>query len=163
MVFYGAPRLGRGALFFSSGLVCPKAHIACTSSVQNFFVSPCLIKWEEDATLHQSGCRPQEDVMQLHKHLWKSSFGKAALATAALSAFLLLAGAPSAKADHWDSCNRRLAYVEFRLHESIVYFGYYSPQANYWRHERHEAFEELERYRRRYYRDRDRDRDADRD
>jgi hypothetical protein len=60
----------------------------------------------------------------------------------------------SAKADDWDSCNRRVAYVEFRLHESIVYFGYYSPQANYWRHERHEAFEQLERYRRR---DRDRD------
>src|SRR5207245_10554577 len=55
----------------------------------------------------------------------------------------------------WDSCNRRLAYVEFRLHESIVYFGYYSPQANYWRHERHEAFEELERYRRREWRERE--------
>src|SRR5882724_11665693 len=116
--------------------------------------------------------------MHLHKHLWKLLFGKAALATAALTAFLLLAGAPSAKANDWDSCNRRVAYVEFRLHESIAYFGYYSPQANYWRHERREAFEQLERYRRewrererrehrrdehgrRYYRDRDRDRDRD--
>jgi hypothetical protein len=129
--------------------------------------------------------------MHLHGHLWKSLFGKAALATAALSAFLLLPGAPSATASDWDSCNRRAAYVEFRLHESIAYFGYYSPQANYWRHERHEAFEQLERYRRRdwrerewrerdwreherrehrrdedgrrYHRDRNRDRDRDRD
>ena len=126
--------------------------------------------------------------MHLHKHLRKLLFGKAALATAALTAFLLLAGAPSAKANDWDSCNRRVAYVEFRLHESIAYFGYYSPQANYWRHERREAFEQLERYRRqwrerewrerewreherrehrrdehgrRYYHDRDRDRDRD--
>ena len=124
--------------------------------------------------------------MHLRKHLWKPLFGKAALATAALSAFLLLAGAPSAKANDWDRCNRRVAYVEFRLHESIAYFGYYSPQANYWRHERHEAVEQLERYRRRewrerkwreherrehrrdedgrrHYRDRDCDRDGDRD
>src|SRR3989442_5699559 len=145
-----------GALFsFHLDLFVQRLTLHVPAASKTFFVSPCLIKWEEDATLHQSGCRPQEDVMQLHKHLWKSSFGKAALATAALSAFLLLAGAPSAKADHWDSCNRRLAYVEFRLHESIVYFGYYSPQANYWRHERHEAFEELERYRRREWRERE--------
>ena len=153
---------------------------------KTFFVRPCLINGEEDATPHQSGSRLQEDVMHRHEHLWRSLFGKAALATAALSAFLLLAGAPSAKANDWDRCNRRVAYVEFRLHESIAYFGYYSPQANYWRHERHEAFERLERYRRRewrerewreherrehrrdedgrrYHRDRDHDRDRDRD
>ncbi len=94
--------------------------------------------------------------MPLYGQLWKSSFGKAALATAALSAFLLLLGAPSAKADQGDSGHRRIAYVEFRLHESIVYFGYYSPQANYWRHERQEAFEQLERYRRREWREHER-------
>jgi hypothetical protein len=125
-----------------------------------------------------------EDVMQLHKHLMKSIFGKAALAAVVLIGILLFAGAPSAKANDWDGCNRRVAYAEFRLHQSIVYFGYYSPQAAYWRHERHEAYEELERYRRnewrahewrehewrehhrdydehRHYRDRDRDRDRD--
>jgi len=118
--------------------------------------------------------------MQLHRHLLKALFGKAALATAALSGFLLFAGAPAAKANDWDGCNRRVAYSEWRLHESIEYFGYYSPQARYWRHERHEAYEQLERYSRqerrehdrrehewrehhrdydghRYYRDRDRD------
>ena len=93
--------------------------------------------------------------MQLHKHLVKSIFGKAALAAAVLSGFLLFAGAPSANANDWDNCNRRVAYVEFRLHQSIVYFGYYSPQAAYWRHERHEAYEQLERYRRREWRERE--------
>ena len=124
--------------------------------------------------------------MQLQKHLMLSILGKIVLATAVLSGLLLFAGAPSAKANDWDDCNRRTAYAEFRLHQSIVYFGYYSPQAAYWRHERHEAYEQLERYRRRewkerawrehewrqhhrdydghrYYRDRDRNRDRDRD
>ena len=93
--------------------------------------------------------------MHLDRHPWKSLLGKAALATAALSAFLVLLGAPSARANDGDSYNRRVAYVEFRLHESIAYFGYYSPQANYWRHERQEAFEQLERYGRREWRERE--------
>jgi hypothetical protein len=121
--------------------------------------------------------------VRVHKHLVKSILGKAALAAAVLSGFLLFAGAPSAKANDWDDCNRRVAYAEFRLHQSIVYFGYYSPQAAYWRHERHEAYEQLESYRRREWRGRewrehewrehhrdydehrhhDRDRDGDRD
>src|SRR5260370_19323575 len=86
--------------------------------------------------------------MQLHKHLLHSIFGKAFLATAVLGGFLLFAGAPSAKANGWDDCNRRVAYTNWRLHEAIVYFGYYSPQADYWRHERFEAYARLERYRR---------------
>jgi hypothetical protein len=86
--------------------------------------------------------------MQLHKHLWKSLFGKPALATAALGGFLLFAGTPSAKANDWDDCNRRAAYTDWGLHESIERFGYYSPQANHWRQERHEAYERLKRYRR---------------
>ncbi len=92
--------------------------------------------------------------MQLHKHLQKSIFGKAALAAAVLSGFLLFAGAPSVKANDWDDCNRRAAYSDWRLHESIEHFGYYSPQARYWRHEHHEAYEQLERYRRREWRER---------
>ncbi len=86
--------------------------------------------------------------MQLHKHLLRSAFGKAFLATAALGGFLLFAGAPSAKANDWDDCNRRAAYADWRLQESIEHFGYYSPQARYWRHERHEAYERLEHNRR---------------
>ncbi len=103
--------------------------------------------------------------MQLHRHLVKSIFGKAALATAALGGFFLFAGAPSAKANDWDDCNRRAAYADWRLHESIEHFGYYSPQANHWRHERQEAYERLE-HKRHEWRERERRehrRDWDRD
>ena len=93
--------------------------------------------------------------MQLHKRFLKSVFGKAALAAAALSGFLLFACAPSAKANDWDDCNRRAAYADWRLHVSVEHFGYYSPQASYWRHERHEAYERLERYRRQKWRERE--------
>src|SRR5947209_7858785 len=121
---------------------------------------------------NQSGRRPQEDVMRLHKHLLKSVFGKAALATAALSGFLLFAGAPSAKANDWDDCNRRAAYADWRLQVSIEHFGYYSPQAGYrrhqwrahewrereWReHEWREHHRDYDGYRYRHHRDWDRD------
>jgi len=92
--------------------------------------------------------------MQLHKHLLKSVFGKTALAITLFSGLLLFAGAPSAKANDWEDSNRRAAYSDWRLHESIEHFGYYSPQAAYWRHERHEAYERLERYRRHEWRER---------
>ncbi len=68
---------------------------------------------------------------------------KGALATAVLGGFLLFAGAQTAKANDWDDGNRRVAYTDWRLHESIERYGYYSPQANHWRHERHEAYERL--------------------
>ena len=112
--------------------------------------------WDASARASLASARwsPQEDEMQLPKHLLKTFFRKAALAALALAAFLLFAGAPSAKANGWDDCNRRVAYAEWRLHQSIEYFGYYSPQARYWRHERHEAYEQLERYRRHEWRER---------
>jgi len=76
-------------------------------------------------------------------------FGRAALATAALSGFALFAGAPSAKADN---CQRRIQHAEHELGEAIEDHGYYSRQADRWRHERHEAYEACEE--RGYYRDR---------
>jgi len=82
----------------------------------------------------------------------KSLIGKAALATVALGGFLLFAGAAGAKANGWDDCNRRASFAEFRLQQSIHRFGYYSAEANYWRHERHEAIEYRERYRREHER-----------
>lgn len=85
--------------------------------------------------------------MQWHKRFLRSIIGKTAFAVAALSAFLLFAGAPTAKANDWDDCNRRLAYTDWRLHEAIEHFGYYSSEARYWRHERHEAYERLEHFR----------------
>ena len=117
--------------------------------------------------------------MQLHTNLRKSSFvsvvfGNAALAAAVLSGFVLLAGAPSAKAD---GCQHRIAHAEHELGEAIEDHGYNSRQADHWRHERHEAYEACGHYRDRegYYRDergnyyyrydsdRDRYRDYDRD
>jgi hypothetical protein len=80
--------------------------------------------------------------MQLHKHLLKSVFGKAALAAVSLGGFLFFAGAPSAQARDRDDYHRPvIRYDNWRLHEAREHRGYYSPQANYWRHERREAFE----------------------
>ena len=97
--------------------------------------------------------------MLLREHSHKSLFGKAALAAAALGGFFLFAGAPSAKAD---SCQRRIAHAEHELGEAIEDHGYYSRQADRWRHERHEAYEACGgryrddgRYQQRFYRDRD--------
>jgi hypothetical protein len=105
--------------------------------------------------------------MQLH-HLRKSLFGKAALATAALGGLLFFAGAPSAQAADRDDCQRRIAKTERKLNDAIEDHGYYSRQAEHWRHERREAYERCYgrdyRYRHydrddhRYDRDRDRDR-----
>jgi hypothetical protein len=93
---------------------------------------------------------------------------KAALAAAALGGFLLFAGAPSAKANDWNDCDRRVDRAEWKLHEAIEHHGYYSRQADHWRHELREEQERCRRERRewrehqrydehRYDRDRDRD------
>jgi hypothetical protein len=95
--------------------------------------------------------------MLLREHS-KSLFSKAALATAALGGIFLFAGVPGAKADN---CQRRIAHAEHELGEAIEDHGYYSRQADHWRHERHEAYEACGhdrddyRYQRYYYRDRD--------
>jgi hypothetical protein len=99
--------------------------------------------------------------MRVHRHLWKSVFGKTVLPAAALSGLFLFAGAPNAKAANRDDCHRRIARTEYRLDEAIEHHGYYSRQANHWRHERREAYEHCYRGRDRYerrYRDYDRDR-----
>src|ERR1700730_3767939 len=86
----------------------------------------------------QPGRAPQEDVMQLHTHL-KSRFAKAALAAAALGGFLFFVGAPGAAArDHDDYRRPAARYDDSRLREAREDHGFYSPQANYWRHERNE-------------------------
>jgi hypothetical protein len=75
-------------------------------------------------------------------------FGKATLATAALGGFLLFAGAPSAKANDWENCNRRVDRAEWKLHEAIEHHGFYSRQADHWRHELREEHERCWRERR---------------
>ena len=82
-----------------------------------------------------------------------SFFRKTTLAALALGGFLALT--PAAKADGWDDCNRRVSYTEWRYHEAVEHFGPYSREASHWAHERGEAYERLERYRRSHFRDRD--------
>jgi len=98
--------------------------------------------------------------MQLHTHLRKSLFGKAALAAAALGGLLFFAGAPSAQAADRDDCQRRIAKIDRKLNDAIEDHGYYSKQAEHWRHERHEAYERCygSEYRNNWDRDHDRDR-----
>jgi hypothetical protein len=99
----------------------------------------------------------------------KKIFRKAALAAMILGSVLLFAGAPAAQAHDSDDYYypaRQVQYTNWRLHEAIAHFGYYSPQANYWRHERREAIERARFGRHEYYehhhrRDHDRDRDRD--
>lgn len=86
--------------------------------------------------------------MKIHLHLFRSVFGKAALASAALGGFLLFAGAPGAKANGWDNCNRRISYTQWRYHEAVERFGPYSSAARHWAHEREEADARCERFRR---------------
>ena len=90
--------------------------------------------------------------MQPNKGWFKAVFGKAALAAAILTGTLVLAGAPAASAIDRDSCERRISKADYKLHEAIEHHGYYSKQAQHWRHERHEAYEQCYRY---GYRDRD--------
>ena len=97
--------------------------------------------------------------MKLLSSNFPKLLGKTALATAALG-FLLAAGAPAAKANDWDDCNRRISYTEWRYHEAVEHYGPYSSQARHWAHERHEAYERLEHLRHEY---REHHRDFDRD
>lgn len=69
------------------------------------------------------------------------------MAALALAFFV---GAPLAKADDWDDCNRRIANANWQLHEAIEDYGYDSRQARHWRHELHEEYEHQERLRRKY-------------
>ena len=54
---------------------------------------------------------------------------------------VVLIGPPSAKANSWDDCNRRINYAKWQLHEAIEDYGYRSQEANYWRHELNETNE----------------------
>src|SRR6266436_9263621 len=135
----------------SSFFLTPQRHFSCRSVP--------YARTQTNPNQHQGGAHG--GCMRLHTDLRKSPFGKtmfgrAALATAALSGFALFAGVPSAKADN---CQRRIQHAEHELGEAIEDHGYYSRQADRWRHERHEAYEACEErgaYRNQngYYRDR---------
>jgi hypothetical protein len=107
--------------------------------------------------------------MQLHR-LGKSLFGKAALASAALSGLFFFAGAPGAQAADRDDGHPRSVIIERHSYDGDR--GYYTGGDN-WREERREAFEHRYRdyhdrndYRNNWDRDRDHNRyhrDRDRD
>jgi hypothetical protein len=69
--------------------------------------------------------------MQLHKHLLKSVFGKAALAAAALGGFLFFGGAPSAQAREVVVVRRPIVVVRPGFYARPGF--YYAP--GYVRHE----------------------------
>ena len=89
--------------------------------------------------------------MKLLSFKLRSVLGKAASATAAFG-FFLAAGAPAAKANDWDDCNRRIAYTDHRYHEAVERFGPYSRDARHWAHERQEAYARQSRLRHDYHR-----------
>jgi hypothetical protein len=88
---------------------------------------------------------------------------KTVLASLVFAAFLLLSGAPAAKANGWEDCHRRISYTEMRYQQAVERFGPYSSAARHWAEERAEAYARLERYRRTHFREgHDDDRDRDR-
>jgi hypothetical protein len=55
---------------------------------------------------------------------------------------LFSAAAPTAHAAAWEDCDRRIDRANFQLREAVEDFGPGSSQANYWRHQLHEAYED---------------------
>jgi len=90
--------------------------------------------------------------MPLQRKFAKACFARL-LPGVILAALALFVGAPRAKADDWDDCNRRIAYANWQLHEAIEDHGYDSRQARHWRHELHEEYEHQEHLRRKYRND----------
>jgi hypothetical protein len=74
--------------------------------------------------------------MRLQINTLKSWLGKIALMAVAASGFLVFAGTPAAQAQE----RPVVRYDNFREREAIAHHGYFSPRAEYWRHERREAF-----------------------
>ena len=79
-----------------------------------------------------------------------------------LGSLVFLGGAPKAKANEWDDCNRRIAKAQWQLHEAVEYYGHDSRQARHWRHELNEEYEKQGRLRRKYHYYRDDYRNYDR-
>jgi hypothetical protein len=102
--------------------------------------------------------------MKLHR-LGKSLFGKAALATAALSGLLFFAGAPRAQAADRDDGDghRRFTQTDRRFQVENDR-AYYNRQFDQPRFEYRQGFERSDRdYRSSWHRDRDDHRNFDRD
>jgi hypothetical protein len=70
-----------------------------------------------------------------------------------LGSLIFLGGAPKAKANDWDDCNRRIVNYKWQLHEAIEDHGYDSRQSKHWRHELREEYEKQDKLRRKYHYD----------
>lgn len=68
--------------------------------------------------------------------LMRSTLVKAGMAAMFVGGLAMFGAAPNARADE---CNRTIRYDDARLNEAIARHGYYSRQAEHWRHERREA------------------------
>jgi hypothetical protein len=64
-------------------------------------------------------------------------FRRGVLASLALAASVLLAGAIRVRAE--DACQKRTAKADHKLHEAIEHHGWQSAEAQHWRHELAEA------------------------
>ena len=53
------------------------------------------------------------------QNVFRTVFRKAALAAVSLGGFLVLAGAPTTKANDWDDCHRPYVDSNWRCHEAI--------------------------------------------
>jgi hypothetical protein len=81
----------------------------------------------------------------------RKRFNKTVLAAVAVLGMLAFAGAPRAMAYDDDSCQRRIAKADHKLHEAIEHHGWESRQANHARHELHEARERCWKERHRWW------------
>jgi hypothetical protein len=75
--------------------------------------------------------------MQLHMHSLKSLIGKVVLSAVALGGLVVFAGTPAAQAQEFRE-RPVVRYDNFREREAVARHGYFSPRAEYWRHERFE-------------------------
>jgi hypothetical protein len=71
----------------------------------------------------------------------KKFLARTLLVSAAFLGMLAFAGAPRASAEGYDSCQRRIAKADHRLHEAVEHHGWNSRQADRARGELHEARE----------------------
>jgi hypothetical protein len=78
--------------------------------------------------------------MTLHRGE-KKYLRRTLLAAAAFLGMFAFVGATRASAEGYDSCQRRIAKADHRLHEAIEDHGWNSRQAERARHELHEARE----------------------
>ena len=88
-------------------------------------------------------------MSMLHKGE-KRFLGRTLLISAAFLGMLAFAEAPRASAESYDSCQRRIAKADHRLHEAAEHHGWNSRQADRARYELHEARERCWNERRRW-------------